>query len=133
MILIQAPSSNGFCWEGKQLRNQAVPILRTDRLGLKQIRTAFRLPWQNGFAERWISSLRRDCLDHVTAINEFQLRRVIRSYVAYYRRSIFSSWREEDHSGCATLAILMYTGPTPASNGEPNAVNSVREPVALIE
>ncbi len=57
---------------------------RIDGLGLKQIRTAFRSPWQNGFAERWIASLRRDCLDHVIAINERQLRRVIRSYVDYY-------------------------------------------------
>ena len=39
---------------------------------------------QNGFADRWIGSLRRDCLDHVIAINERQLRRVIRSYVDYY-------------------------------------------------
>ncbi len=57
---------------------------RVDGLGLEQIRTAFRSPWQNGYAERWIGSLRRECLDHVIAINESQLRRVIRSYVAYY-------------------------------------------------
>ncbi len=57
---------------------------RVNRLGLDQIRTAFRSPWQNGFAERWIASLRRDCLDHVIPINERQLRRVIRSYVDYY-------------------------------------------------
>jgi transposase InsO family protein len=57
---------------------------RIDGLGLKQIRTAFRSPWQNGFAERWISSLRKDCLHHVIAINERQLRRVIRLYVDYY-------------------------------------------------
>ena len=57
---------------------------RVNGLGLEQIRTAFRSPWQNGFAERWIASLRRDCLDHVIPINERQLRRVIRSYVDYY-------------------------------------------------
>ncbi len=56
---------------------------RVSGLGLEQIRTAFRSPWQNGFAERWIASLRRDCLDHVIPINECQLRRVIRSYVDY--------------------------------------------------
>jgi hypothetical protein len=57
---------------------------RVDGLGLEQIRTAYRSPWQNGFAERWIASLRRDCLDHVIAISERQLRRAIRSYVNYY-------------------------------------------------
>ena len=58
--------------------------IRVDGLGLRQIRTAFRSPWQNGFAERWIASLRKDCLDHVIPISECQLRRVIRSYVDYY-------------------------------------------------
>ncbi len=51
---------------------------RIDGLGLLHIPRAFRSPWQNGFAERWIGSLRRDCLDHVIPINERQLRRVIR-------------------------------------------------------
>ena len=59
---------------------------RVDGLGLEPIRTAFRSPWQNGYAERWIGSLRRDCLDHVIAINERQLRRVVRSYVDYYHQ-----------------------------------------------
>jgi transposase InsO family protein len=57
---------------------------RIEQLGLEQIRTALRSPWQNGYAERWIGSLRRECLDHVLAINERQLRRVIREYVDYY-------------------------------------------------
>jgi transposase InsO family protein len=57
---------------------------RVDGLGLEQIRTSFRSPWQNGYAERWIASLRRDCLDHLIPINGRQLRRVIQSYVAYY-------------------------------------------------
>ena len=57
---------------------------RIERLGLEQIRTALRSPWQNGYAERWVGSLRRDCLDHVIAINERQLRCVIREYVEYY-------------------------------------------------
>ncbi len=63
---------------GEEFRN------RVDGLGLEQVRTAFRSPWQNGYAERWIASLRRDCLDHVIAINERQVRRVISAYVDYY-------------------------------------------------
>jgi putative transposase len=57
---------------------------RVDGLGLTQVRTAYRSPWQNPFAERWIGALRRDCLNHVIAINEDQLRRVIRSYIDYF-------------------------------------------------
>ena len=57
---------------------------RVDGLGLTQVKTAFRSPWQNGFAERWIGGLRRDCLDHVIAVSENQLRRVVRRYVDYF-------------------------------------------------
>lgn len=69
---------------------------RVDGLGLEQIRTAFRSPWQNGFAERWIGSLRRDCLDHVIPINECQLRCVIRSYVDDYHADRIHLGLEKD-------------------------------------
>jgi transposase InsO family protein len=57
---------------------------RVANLGLETIRTAPRSPWQNGFAERWIGSLRREYLDHVIAINERQILRLVRKYVDYY-------------------------------------------------
>jgi len=47
-------------------------------------RTAFRSPWQNGTAERWVGSVRREMLDHVIVLNEEHLRRLLRDYVAYY-------------------------------------------------
>ena len=37
---------------------------------LASVRTSFRSPWQNGVAERWVGSRRRDMLDHVIACNE---------------------------------------------------------------
>ncbi|KIG16478.1 hypothetical protein DB30_04391 [Enhygromyxa salina] len=57
-----------------------------DGLGLEQVKTAPRSPWQNCFAERWILSLRRDCLDHIIALNERHVLRVVQSYVDYYHR-----------------------------------------------
>ncbi len=57
---------------------------RVAALGLTQVRTAYRSPWQNPFSERWIGGLRRDCLDHLIAVSEGQLRRVIGSYVSYF-------------------------------------------------
>lgn len=60
---------------------------RAEGLGLAEIRIAPRSPWQNGYAERFIGSLRRECLDHIVAINERQLLRVVRSFVAYYNRT----------------------------------------------
>jgi transposase InsO family protein len=60
---------------------------RVEHLGLDQVVIAARSPWQNGYAERFIGSLRRECLDHVIALDERQLLRVVRSYVDYHNRS----------------------------------------------
>ncbi len=59
---------------------------RVNGIGLETKRTAFRSPWQNGYVERWIAGLRRECLDHVIATNERKLRRVVRSYVEYFHQ-----------------------------------------------
>jgi transposase InsO family protein len=41
-------------------------------------------PWQNGFAERLIGSIRRECLDHFIVLGEAHLRRILRAYANYY-------------------------------------------------
>jgi transposase InsO family protein len=53
-------------------------------LGSELVRTAYHSPWQNGVAERWVGSCRRELLDHVIVWNESHLRRLLRNYVAYY-------------------------------------------------
>jgi putative transposase len=53
-------------------------------LGIDEILTAPRSPWQNAFVERLIGSIRRECLDHVTVWNERSLRRHLQRYLAYY-------------------------------------------------
>ena len=53
-------------------------------LSITPIRTSFESPWQNGVAERWIESCRRDMLDHVIAVNEAHLRRLLPEYIRYY-------------------------------------------------
>src|SRR5438477_309350 len=58
-----------------------------EAFGLAAVRTAPRSPWQNPYVERVIGSIRRECLDHVIVFNERHLRRVLRTYVAYYQRS----------------------------------------------
>lgn len=52
--------------------------------GLEPKRTSIQSPWQNGLAERWVGSCRREILDHVIALNEEHLRRLVRDYVSYY-------------------------------------------------
>lgn len=57
---------------------------RIKSLGIEEVVTAPRSPWQNPFCERVIGSIRRDCLDHVIILNERHLRRILREYISYY-------------------------------------------------
>ena len=52
--------------------------------GIQPKRTSFRSPWQNGVAERWVGSCRRDLIDHVIVVNERHLKRLMTEYVSYY-------------------------------------------------
>ena len=53
-------------------------------IGIRQVITAPRAPWQNPFVERVIGSIRRECLDHVLILNEAHLRRLLHGYIGYY-------------------------------------------------
>lgn len=55
-----------------------------ESLGIRTIRTAIRSPWQNGVAERFVASCRRDLFDHVILLNERHAKRLITEYVQYY-------------------------------------------------
>lgn len=52
--------------------------------GIQMVRTSVRSPWQNGIAERWVGSIRREMLDHIIPLNERHLMRLSREYIRYY-------------------------------------------------
>ena len=58
---------------------------RIEAMGIREVITAPRSPWQNAYVERVIGSIRRECLDHILIFNERHLRRVLSSYVDYYQ------------------------------------------------
>jgi putative transposase len=60
---------------------------QVDAMGVTEVVSAARSPWQNAYVERVIGSLRRECLDHIVIFNERHLRRILSSYVDYYHRS----------------------------------------------
>ena len=60
---------------------------RVKSMGIAEVLTAPRSPWQNPFAERVIGTIRRELLDHVIVLNEQHLRRRLRSYLRYYHGS----------------------------------------------
>ncbi len=88
-------------WTAQQLRNlypfQDFPkILLHDRdrnfwglskFGFREMITAHCCPWQNGYVERLNGTIRRECTDHLIALNERQLSRVLNSYKDYYNQS----------------------------------------------
>jgi transposase InsO family protein len=57
---------------------------RLRAMGIRDKPIAPRSPWQNGFAERLIGSIRRECVDHVIALGEAHLRRILQAYAHYY-------------------------------------------------
>ena len=59
---------------------------RVKSLGIEEVLTAPRSPWQNAFVERVIGSIRRDCLDHIIVLNERHLKRILSGYFKYYHR-----------------------------------------------
>jgi hypothetical protein len=64
--------------ENAALRHQLIVLQR-------KMQGRVRLtPWQNGFAERLIGSIRRECVDHFIVLGEAHLRRILRTYACYY-------------------------------------------------
>ena len=81
-----------FPWDGapgNMIRNRdriygGIVTRRLRAMGIRDKPTAPVSPWQNGFAERLIGSIRRECLDHIVVFGEAHLRRILRCYARYY-------------------------------------------------
>jgi transposase InsO family protein len=83
-------------------------------MGIRDKPTAPASPWQNGFAERLIGSIRREFLDHVIVWGESHLRRILRSYASYYngRRTHLSLNKDAPISRAAETAGRIICHPT---------------------
>jgi Integrase core domain len=67
--------------------DRAFGVAFKDRLramGIRDRPISFRSPWQNGYVERLIGSIRRECTDHLIVFNAEHLRRILAKYAAYY-------------------------------------------------
>jgi transposase InsO family protein len=84
--------TEAFPWDmapGYMIRDRdriygAIVTRRLRAMGIRDKPTAPASPWQNGFAERLIGSIRRECLDHIIVSGEAHLRRILKSYAHYY-------------------------------------------------
>ena len=81
---------------------------RMRAMGIRDKPTAPASPWQNGFAERLIGSIRRECVDHFIFFGEAHLRHMLRTYARYYNtiRTQVIGQRYAGPSLCS--ADLMY-------------------------
>src|SRR5260370_19069159 len=68
-------------------RAAAWSTIHADTVTSRDRPTAPRSPWQNGYCERAIDSIRRECLDHVVVFGERHLRHLLRSYATYYNEA----------------------------------------------
>jgi hypothetical protein len=59
---------------------------KKNRFGIDEIVTAYRSPWQNGYVERVIGSIRRECLDLMIILNENHLKTILDDYISYYNK-----------------------------------------------
>jgi transposase InsO family protein len=84
--------TEAFPWDGApdcMIRDRdciygTIVTRRLRAMGIRDKPTAPSSPWQKGFAERLIGSIRRECLNHVIVLGEAHLRRILRSYADYY-------------------------------------------------
>lgn len=82
-------------------------------LDIEQVVTAPRSPWQNGYCERVIGTIRRECLDHVIVLGERHLRRVLKKYLAYYHESRTHLGLEKD---CPVPRHIQYRDDGPVAS-----------------
>ena len=61
-------------------------IKQVKAMGIKQVLSAPRSPWQRAYVERVIGSIRRECLDHVVVFGERSLHRTLTAYCSYYHQ-----------------------------------------------
>ena len=97
----------------------AIVTRRLRAMGIRDKPTAAASPWQNGFAERLIGSIRRECLDHIVFFGEALLRRILRSYSRYY-----NDIRTHYH-WTKMRRFLVRSSELEASNRSPSSADSI--------
>src|SRR6202162_5877361 len=92
-------------------------IRRLRSMVIRDRPTSPRSPWQNGYAERLIGSIRRECLDHVIVFSERHLRHLLRSYATYYNEARTQLSVNKDAPSPRTVHSVGRILPTPFLGG----------------
>jgi transposase InsO family protein len=92
-------------------------IRRLRAMSIRDRPTAPRSPWQNGYCERAIGSIRRECLDHVVVFGERHLHHLLRSYATYYNSARTHLSVNKDAPSPRTVHAVGRILPTPFLGG----------------
>jgi transposase InsO family protein len=92
-------------------------IQRVRAMGIRDRPVAARSPWQNGYCERAIGSIRRDCLDHVVVFGERHLRHLLQCYADYYNQSRTHLSLSKDAPAGRQIQSVGRIQPTPVLGG----------------
>jgi transposase InsO family protein len=92
-------------------------IRRLRAMGIRNRPTAPRSPWQNGYCERLIGSIRRECLDHIVVFGERHLRHLLRVYADYYNRTRTHLSLNKDSPVSRAVESLGHILPVPILSG----------------
>jgi transposase InsO family protein len=79
-------------------------------MGIRDKPIAADSPWQNGYAERLIGTIRRECLDHMIVFGEAHLRRILGKYAVYYNKSRVHCSLDKDapfHRAIERLGVIL--------------------------
>jgi len=90
---------------------------KKNRFGIDEIVTSYRSPWQNGYVERVIGSIRRECLDHVIVLNESHLRNILTDYISNYNKYRTHLGIDKDSPEGRSVQIVGKIDKIPAVNG----------------
>ena len=99
-------------------------------MGIRDKPIAPASPWQNGFAERLIGSIRRECLDHLVVLSEAHLRRILQAYARYYNK--IRTHRSLDKDAPFSRPVQRIGNITSHVDEGLRDASSVANPVAMI-
>jgi hypothetical protein len=83
-------------------------------MGIRDKPMAPALPWQNGFVERLVGSIRRECVDHIIVLGEARLRRILKFYDHYYNETRAHLALDKDAPVSRPVQRMVWSGHLPS-------------------
>lgn len=93
---------------------------------VERVLTPYRSPKANAFAERWVRTVREECLDRLLIVSEAHLRRVLNEYINYYNQARAHQGLSQQIPAAITAFIAPIGNPTDENDVEPMILDAVR-------